>query len=161
MHRRGCLSVVLLLAQLAPAMAQPPPANPHPATPYAASSAAANPPVANKRAAVLPGAAPSSDPRIATVTLQGGLRASQLIGAAVYNEQNDKVGSVDDLIVKQGDRVVTAIVSVGGFLGLGAKLVAVPYHQLRIDSTRAATKVVMPGASKAALSALPTFDDGG
>lgn len=64
---------------------------------------------------------------MATVKLQGGQRASKLIGSAAYNDQNEKIGSVDDLIVKDGNRIVMAIVSVGGFLGMGNKLVAVPF----------------------------------
>ena len=50
-----------------------------------------------------------------------------------------------------------AVVSVGGFLGIGNKLVAVPYHQLHIGTDKDQTKVTMPGASKDALNAMPTF----
>lgn len=103
------------------------------------------------------GAPASPDLTVATVKLQGGQRASKLIGSAVYNDQNEKIGSVDDLIVKDGNRIVMAIVSVGGFLGMGNKLVAVPYEQLRLDSTKDGTKITMPGANKDALNAMPTF----
>ena len=153
MIRPAHLSLVALFGALGPALAQPPPpsASPPAATPPAATPPAATPP------AKLPGAPTSGDLVVATVKLQGGLRASKLIGTAVYNEQNQKVGSVDDLIVKEGDRIVMAVVSVGGFLGIGNKLVAVPYHQLHIDSTGDGTKVTMPGASKDALNAMPTF----
>jgi uncharacterized protein YrrD len=51
---------------------------------------------------------------VASVKLQGGSRVSKLIGSAVYNDQNEKVGSVDDLIMKDGNRIVMAVVSVGG-----------------------------------------------
>jgi hypothetical protein len=93
--------------------------------------------------------------------LQGGQRISKLIGSAVYNDQNEKIGSIDDLIMKDGHRIVLAVVSVGGFLGIGNKLVAVPYDQLHLEMNKDETKVAMPGASKDALNAMPTFTYGG
>ncbi|WP_428537606.1 PRC-barrel domain-containing protein [Rhodopila sp.] len=148
MIRPARLSLVALLGALGSARAQAPPQPPNAQPPTApAATAAAN----------LPGTPKSADLVVATVKLQGGLRASRLIGSAVYNDQNEKVGSVDDLIVKEGDRIVMAVVSVGGFLGIGNKLVAVPYQQLHIENSQAGTKVTMPGASKDALNAMPTF----
>ncbi len=44
-----------------------------------------------------------------------------MIGSTVYNDQNEKVGTVDDLIVKDGNRIVIAVISVGGFLGMANK----------------------------------------
>lgn len=81
-----------------------------------------------------------------------GYRASQLIGKAVYNDQNQNIGKVDDLIVGR-DKVLFAIVGVGGFLGLGQHLIAVPYTSLRITKDR----IVLPGATKDALLKLPEF----
>jgi hypothetical protein len=111
--------------------------------------------------AVATGAPTNPDLAVASVKLQGGLRAGKLIGSAVYNDQNEKVGSVDDLIVKDGNRIVMAVVSVGGFLGIGNKLVAVPYDQLHVETNKDEIKVGMPGASKDSLSAMPTFTYGG
>ncbi len=75
---------------------------------------------------------------------QGGWRSSQIVGATVYNDRDERIGSVDDLIVGQDGRVSEAVLSVGGFLGFGAKLVAVPYDQLRFEErteTRSAVGV--------------------
>jgi sporulation protein YlmC with PRC-barrel domain len=109
-----------------------------------------------------PGGAPSNpDLTVAAVKLEGGLRISKLIGSAVYNDQNEKVGTLDDLIMKDGNRIVMAVVSVGGFLGIGNKLVAVPYDQLRLETNKDETKVAVPSASKDALNAMPTFTYGG
>ncbi len=101
------------------------------------------------------------DLTVATVKLQGGSRISKLIGSAVYNDQNEKIGSLDDLIMKDGNRIVMGVVSVGGFLGMGNKLVAVPYDQLHLETDKDQTKITMPGASKDALNAMPTFTYGG
>src|SRR5690348_8917344 len=73
--------------------------------------------------------------------LSMGYRASKIRGSAVYNDANTKVGSIDDLIVNRDDKVLYAIVSVGGFLGMGNHLVAVPYQMLRIENKH----MVLPG----------------
>jgi sporulation protein YlmC with PRC-barrel domain len=93
---------------------------------------------------------------IATVTLKNGWRASKLIGAAVYNEQNQKIGTVDDLILTGSDKVVVAVISVGGFLGIGGKLVAVPFDKLQMANGKA----TLAGATKDALNGMPSFTYG-
>ncbi len=94
---------------------------------------------------------------VAAVRFDGGWRASKLIGAAVYDDQNQRVGSVDDLILSAQDKIAVAVVSVGGFLGIGSKLVAVPYGQLRYDPGGKDARVVMPGATKDSLNGMPNF----
>jgi hypothetical protein len=92
------------------------------------------------------------DPKlaVASVRLENGYRASKIIGAAVYNEQNQQVGEISDL--SRQNQVAMAIVSVGGFLGVGAKLVSVSFDKLQIGD---GNKVVMPGGSKEELSEMP------
>ena len=85
--------------------------------------------------------------------LSMGYRASKIRGSSVYNDANNKVGAVDDLIVNRDDRVLYAVVSVGGFLGMGKRLVAVPYSALKIEGG----KMVLPGATKDALKTMPEF----
>ena len=97
---------------------------------------------------------------VATVKMDGGWRASKLIGASVYDDANHQVGSVDDLIIAGPDKVSVAIVSVGGFLGIGSKLVAIPYDHLHYDATSKDAKVVMPGATKDTLNQMPGFTYG-
>jgi sporulation protein YlmC with PRC-barrel domain len=98
--------------------------------------------------------------RNAALTDQGDVRASKLVGSTVYNDHDEKVGSVDDIILGKGNNADKVILSVGGFLGAGAKLVSVPYSQLQLGDTKNASsdnKVVMPGATKESLKALPEF----
>ncbi len=97
---------------------------------------------------------PAGTLAVSQVKLANGLRASKLIGASVYNEANEKIGTVDDLILSTEDKAVVAVIQVGGFLGAGGKLVAVPYTQLRLEKDN---KVVMAGATKDELNALPSF----
>jgi sporulation protein YlmC with PRC-barrel domain len=88
------------------------------------------------------------------VAVAQGMRAAELRGKPVVNEQGQRIGAIDDLIIGQ-DRVLFAILQIGGFLGIGSKLVAVPYNSLQI--TPGAAKIVLPGASKSALEHLPEF----
>ena len=86
---------------------------------------------------------------VAAVAL--GYRASQLIGRPVSNGK-ETIGKIDDLIVGR-DKVLFAIIGVGGFLGIGERLVAVPYNSLVVTSQN----IVLPGATKAAVGKLPAF----
>jgi sporulation protein YlmC with PRC-barrel domain len=83
-----------------------------------------------------------------------GYRASKLIGQNVTNDKNEKVGSLDDIIIGH-DKSLFAVVQVGGFLGIGSHLVAVPYDSLTVDES--GRKVVLPGASKEELKNLAEF----
>jgi hypothetical protein len=78
----------------------------------------------------------------------------QLLGQAVYNEKNEKIGSVDDLIVSPEKAVSYAIVGVGGFLGVAKHDVAIPVSQFAAKDGR----IQLAGASKDALKAMPEFD---
>ena len=87
----------------------------------------------------------------------GGWRSSQIAGATVYNDRDERIGSVDDLIVGQDGRISEAVLSVGGFLGLGAKLVAVPYDRLRF-APRTAERAA-DGPAPAASAGAPAVPD--
>jgi sporulation protein YlmC with PRC-barrel domain len=63
---------------------------------------------------------------------QQGLRASKIIDAVVKNDRGEEVGEVDDLIMSRNGKVKKVILSVGGFLKIGEKLVAVPLRSLQI-----------------------------
>ncbi|ADG17911.1 sporulation protein YlmC with PRC-barrel domain [Paraburkholderia atlantica] len=95
-----------------------------------------------------------TEKRTDVVQLASGYRASKLSGADVYNRNKDNIGTLDDLIVSPGtERTTYAILSVGGFLGLGKHLVAVPFNDLQIDNRR----IVLPDGTKKSLEALPEF----
>lgn len=96
----------------------------------------------------------SPDLSVATVKMDGGLRSSKLVGSSVSNSGNQQVGTMDDLILDQSGHVVLGVISVGGFLGVGGKLVAVPFSALHID---AGGKVTLPDATKEQLSKMPGF----
>jgi hypothetical protein len=83
-----------------------------------------------------------------------GYRTSKLVHTGVLNDRNEKIGSLDDIVIGR-DRVLFAILQVGGFLGMGGHLVAVPYQALQINDD--GSKIVLPNASKEELKKLPEF----
>jgi sporulation protein YlmC with PRC-barrel domain len=88
------------------------------------------------------------------VAVADGYRASKLRGTTVVNSKNEKIGEIDDLVVGK-DRVLFATLQVGGFLGLGSRLIAVPYTSLQISDD--GRRIVLPGATKQQLEQLPEF----
>jgi len=88
------------------------------------------------------------------VAVAEGYRFSKLRGQTVRNTQNETLGELDDLIVGK-DRVLFAILEVGGFLGIGSHLIAVPYTALQI--TENGTRIVLPNATKQNVKDLPEF----
>jgi sporulation protein YlmC with PRC-barrel domain len=86
-----------------------------------------------------------------------GYRASKLIGENVINEKNEKIGKIDDLVIDQKN-VLFAILQVGTFLGIGGRLVALPFDSLKLDET--GSKVMLNGGSKETLEKLHEFKYG-
>jgi len=64
---------------------------------------------------------------------QGDWRSSKLVGVKVYNNNNENVGSIDDLLVDKSGAVKGVVIGVGGFLGMGEHLVAVSFDQLKFS----------------------------
>ncbi|WP_254926234.1 PRC-barrel domain-containing protein [Bordetella genomosp. 11] len=83
-----------------------------------------------------------------------GWRASKLIHTDVYNDKDEKIGRVDDLIVAPDGTLSAAIIDVGGFLGMGTHRVAIPVQHFE----QITPKPILPGASKEALKKLPEFE---
>jgi hypothetical protein len=86
-------------------------------------------------------------------SLATGYRTSKVVGSTVVNESNETVGTIDDLIVTPNEKVPFAVLSVGGFLGIGSKYVVVPYSALEVRDKQ----MVLPGATKESLKSLPEF----
>ena len=91
--------------------------------------------------------------KVDPATLATGYRTSKVVGSTVYNEANETVGTIDDLIVTPSETVPFAVLSVGGFLGMDSKYVVVPFSSLVVKDK----KMVLPGATKDSLKSLPEF----
>jgi hypothetical protein len=135
------------------------------ATRPAASSPAATAPAPNNMSAGMPashsassstpmaGASTTAEKTPEYTTADGQIRLGKVVGASVYNDQNQSIGSVDDVLMSKDGKATTAVLSVGGFLGMDSKLVSVPIDQLKVH----ADKVMMPGATKASLEQMPSY----
>ena len=77
-----------------------------------------------------------------------------ILGEAVYNSSDEKIGAVEDLIITPEKAVSYAIVGTGGFLGIDRHDVAIPIRQLKLQGD----KLMLPGATKEGLKALPKFE---
>ena len=86
-------------------------------------------------------------------SLATGYRTSKVVGSVVSNEANEAIGTVDDLIVTPNDKVPFAVLSIGGFLGIGTKYVVVPASALEVSDKH----LLLRGATKDSLAALPEF----
>lgn len=77
----------------------------------------------------------------------------ELLDRSVYNDKNERLGEVNDIIVSPTRTVSWAIIGVGGFLGIAEKDVAIPMDQLKVTGER----LVLAGATKAVVRAMPPF----
>jgi sporulation protein YlmC with PRC-barrel domain len=76
---------------------------------------------------------------------QGDWRASKLVGLKVYNNSNENVGSINDMIMDKSGAIKAVVIGVGGFLGMGEHLVAVSFDQVKFSDQ----PVAYTGASNA------------
>ena len=85
--------------------------------------------------------------------LAAGYRSSKVVGSSVVNGANETIGTIDDLLVSRDGNQPYAVLSIGGFLGMGNRLVVVPYDLLKFGDN----KVILPGGTKEGLKMLPEF----
>ena len=79
---------------------------------------------------------------------------NQIMGKDVYNDKNEKVGVVNDLIIAPDKAVSYAIIGAGGFLGMGKHDVAIRVNNFKLVEG----KITLPGATKDAVKAMPAFE---
>jgi len=118
---------------------------------HAAANAPGTPSTAGSRPAAASDTTTTGD-----FNVQGEVSANAVIGTKVKNNNDDTVGSVEDLYVDSSGNIKTVVLSVGGFLGLGSKDVAVKWSDLK--ETRDGKSVVLTiNMSKDDLKALPDY----
>jgi sporulation protein YlmC with PRC-barrel domain len=64
-------------------------------------------------------------------SFKGDWRASKVVGLKVYNDNNESLGSINDLLMDKSGNIKAAVIGVGGFLGVGEHLVAVPLDKIK------------------------------
>jgi sporulation protein YlmC with PRC-barrel domain len=65
---------------------------------------------------------------------QGEWRASKMVGLSIYNDKNESVGSINDFLTDKSGSIKAVVIGVGGFLGVGEHLVAVPFDKVKFVS---------------------------
>ncbi|WGR95813.1 PRC-barrel domain-containing protein [Bradyrhizobium sp. ISRA443] len=95
------------------------------------------------------GMAPATTSTSST-SYQGDWRASKVVGLRVYNDSNENVGSINDLLMDKGGAIKGVVIGVGGFLGVGEHLVAVP-----LDKVKFATEPVANSGGSASNTGSP------
>src|SRR5713101_875665 len=84
-------------------------------------------------------------------SFQGNWRAPKLVGLSVYNDNNESVGSINDLLMDKSGGIKAVVIGVGGFLGVGEHLVAIPFEKIKFVNE----PIVYTGAANAPVPARP------
>ena len=79
---------------------------------------------------------------------QGEWRASKVVGLSVYNNNNESIGSINDLLTDKSGSIKAVVIGVGGFLGVGEHLVAIPFDQVKFVDEPVAYTGASGGSSK-------------
>jgi sporulation protein YlmC with PRC-barrel domain len=107
--------------------------------------------------AASPTAQPAQQQAVITQQDDSQVRVYRLVGSKVLGPDGQDVGKVDDLLLDRDQKLVGVIVSVGGFLGVGSKSVALPANRVDISQAYGDQRVVKIDATKEELVAAPAF----
>jgi len=106
--------------------------------------------------------APAAAPVTASdSTYNGNWRASKLAGLSVYNNKNESVGSINDLLMDKSGAIKGVVIGVGGFLGVGEHLVAVSFDKVKFVSEPVVTASAPDSGSSGMTSNRPPSSAGG
>lgn len=114
-----------------------------------AQSAGSSQPAEQQTASAQPSPSESSQQK---ETPQYNFAASKLMDKKVVNDQQEEVGSIKDVLVDESNQISQVVLSVGGFLGMGERLVAVPIDQIQVQD-----ETVVYNTTKDQLSQMPEF----
>ena len=136
-----------------PEAAPPPPEATQPAPPPPEATQPAPPPEATQPAAPAPEAAAPKGAEAMTTVPSDSVSLTDYYKQNVYDTSDNPVGEISDVLLDKDGRVTAVIVSVGGFLGLGAKYVSVPFNALRMTEKDGKRYLVMDTTKDTLMSA--------
>jgi sporulation protein YlmC with PRC-barrel domain len=84
--------------------------------------------------------------------------STQLIGLSVYDSANENIGKIGDLVIDQSGAIQAVVVGVGGFLGVGAKDIAISLNKMEIVRDRTSSKAIVK-LSKPEIELAPSFQE--
>ena len=88
---------------------------------------------------------------------QGEVAVVRMAGTRVFNSKADTIGTIGDIVLGADGRATTVVINVGGVLGVGSKLVAVPYSTLRVGPVIEGSRVLLIDVTKEQLLAAPAY----
>jgi hypothetical protein len=100
---------------------------------------------------------PKTDIPFVTAQPEGQWLASLFFGQAVINDAGETIGDINDLLFDKSGRISTAVIGVGGFLGIGEKSIAIPFTSLAFTADAKGKRVIALAMSKESLQAAPSF----
>jgi sporulation protein YlmC with PRC-barrel domain len=96
-----------------------------------------------------------------TTSFKSSWRASKIAGLNVYNDSNESLGSINDLLMDKSGDIKAVVIGVGGFLGVGEHLVAVPLDKVKfVDEPVAYTGTAGTSSSTGAKTSTSTTTTG-
>lgn len=101
--------------------------------------------------ATAPGMEAQGDAAATTEAITGWSAKDDIMGKSVFNENDEKIGDVDDIVISSDGQTMYLLIGAGGFLGMGSKNVAVPFDRFE----RRDERILLSGYSKEQLKALP------
>jgi len=134
--------------------------NPAPAAPETTPAPGTAPDMGGTPTAPAPGATPDAtapgmetqgDTAASTEAITGWSAKDDIIGKSVFNENDEKIGDVSDVVIASDGRTMYLLIGAGGFLGMGARNVAVPFDRFE----RSEDRILLSGYSKEQLQNLP------
>ena len=91
--------------------------------------------------------APAAAPVTASdSSFNGNWRTSKVVGLSVYNDSNESLGSINDLLTDKSGNIKAVVIGVGGFLGVGEQLVAVPFDKIKFVNEPVVTNTAASGS---------------
>jgi sporulation protein YlmC with PRC-barrel domain len=94
-------------------------------------------------------------------SFQGNWRASKVVGLSVYNDKNESLGSINDLLMDKSGNIKAVVIGVGGFLGVGEHLVAIPLDKIKFVNEPVAYTGTAGGAGSTGSRPATTTGAGG
>ena len=95
-------------------------------------------------------------PKFVSAQASGQWMGSEIVGTEVVTASDEALGTISDVVIEGNGSVIAAVIDVGGFLGIGAKPVAVSFESLSAAPTPDGEKIVV-GLTKEELNSAPEF----
>lgn len=85
---------------------------------------------------------PQTDQRFIRESKVGQWKASKTLGLKIYNEKNENIGQITELLFDKGGKIEAVVIAVGGFLGVGKREIAVPLSEIKAPTQEEANKKI-------------------